>query len=122
MQAVPDITGKITYSRLTLRQDGSSYLVVNLISQGTYMRQFDIIHAIPHTTKFLDKWNISSIFGNISIDYHGVNNHAPELILNPPFQQEIIAQQIRVATPDTKFILEPTLQTQPIPYLVVSDV
>lgn len=59
---MPDMTITFKGSKFTLREDGSSNLVLKLLGQGIFVHQYSFTHATPKANLFLEKWNLSSIF------------------------------------------------------------
>lgn len=113
LASIPDITLVIKDSRLTLREDGSSYLVMKLLCQGIYVQQYSITNATPKTTRFLSKWNLDSLFTIAA----RLNKDEP---WRPTAEEEeaIIQNQIKVFTPSTKIVFDSEVQQELTQYLL----
>jgi len=116
LASMPDMTGSCLGSKLTLREDGSSYLVVKVIVQGIFVQRYTLTNATPTATRFLKKWNLDSIFSTT------VTSHGKTLVqswkLSPEDEAKIIQEQVKIATPSTQIVFEPTMQTEPVQFLV----
>jgi len=118
LASMPDMTVTYQGSKLTLREDGSSYLVLKLLCQGIFVQLYTFTNATPKTGKFLSKWNLASIF-SVAAGNPGRGKNAKHAWKpGPELEATIIQNQVRVATPSTQVIFEPHMQTEPMQFLV----
>lgn len=118
LASMPDMTVVCKGSKLTLREDGSSYLVVKLLCQGVFVQQYTLINATPKVDKFLNKWNLASIFSVASGNPGRGKNAKQAWKPDAELEATIIQTQVKVATSSTQIIFEPHMQSEPAQFLV----